>query len=591
MEFGNRFISDDTPLRAVLVGDFGAGKSTSLHSIYRQGTQGHRKGTARLPLVLNLRDHTGQKNAVEAIERHARNIGYPSPAKLVAAFWAGEVSLLLDGFDELAPFTPFSTDSRKIREIRRESVTLVRDFLRRAPRLIPIVISGRSHYFDNEKEMKAALGIDEQYVIYDLNEFTQDQIQDFFQRNGVEGIVPQWLPSRPLLLGYLIQKKILGGKALADSADRGVGWSTLLDEISKREAEVNNNLDASVIKQIMERLATHAGKSVEGLGPISNQTIYRAWSQISGGDPDTAAQQFLLRLPGLQPAEESGEERKFIDADFAAAARAGDVVRLVETPHSFDLSLWENASADLHDTGADVAAALLRKAGIHARRLRVALERIDGQREYASLGVSLVRAALAADISLMKPGLIVSEAIIESWTLDKSSSDVSGVLFRGCLIVNLVVRPGWDARSGPEFEGCEIITVAGRASEADLPNSNFRQCVFQTFTAELVSTASILKLNLPPAVVVLLTIIEKLFFQPGRGRDETAFPRGLDQKLRPLVPELLDILRASRWADVYRSGGKSIWRPNRAMSSNARALLSAPTISSERIVTQAKNLG
>jgi hypothetical protein len=591
IEFANRFNSGESSLRAVLVGDFGAGKSTSLLSIYRHAANNYLSGTARLPLLLNLRDHTGQKNAVEAIERHARNIGYPSPSKLVAAFWAGEVSLLLDGFDELAPFAPFSTNARRIREIRRDSVTLVRDFLSRAPRAMAIIVSGRSHYFDNESEMEGALGIDGRYVIYDLNEFTHEQIEEFFTRNGVRGVTPAWLPSRPLLLGYLIQKKILGSdEVFSDSIDRGVGWSTLLEEISKREAEVNSNLDANVIKQIMERLATLAGKSTEGLGPVSNLTIYRTWNEISGGDPDTAAQQFLLRLPGLQPAEESGEERKFIDSDFAAAARAGDVVRLVETPHSLDLGLWDHAYTELQAVGADVAAAGLKKAGINATRLRLALQRIDGHKEYGSLGVSLVRAAAAASLSIPKPSVVISEAIIEIWTLDKAAPDLSGVVFRGCLIVNLVVGPGWEAGRGPEFEGCEILTVAGRSSEADLPTDNFRECAFQRFTAELVSTASILKLNLAPAVVVLLTIVEKLFFQPGRGRDENAFPRGLDHKLRPLVPELLDILRVCGWAEPYRSSGKSIWIPNRAMSANARALLSAPTTSTENLMKLAKNL-
>ena len=591
VELGNRFNSGENPLHAVLVGDFGAGKSTSLLSIYRQGANNYIRGTARLPLLLNLRDHTGQKNAVEAIERHARNIGYHSPAKLVAAFWAGEVSLLLDGFDELAPFAPFSTNARRIREIRRDSVTLVRDFLSRAPKAMAIIVSGRSHYFDNEKEMKGALGIDDKYVIYDLNEFTHEQIEEFFTRNGVKGATPAWLPSRPLLLGYLIQKKILGsGEVFADSVGRGAGWSTLLDEISKREAEVNSNLDSNVIKQIMERLATLAGKSTEGLGPVSNLTIYKTWSEISGGDPDTAAQQFLLRLPGLQPAEESGEERKFIDPDFAAAARAGDVVRLVETPHSLDLNLWDHASTELQGVGADVAAAALKKAGINANRLRIAVDRIAGHKEYGSLGVSLVRAAMAAELAIPTPSVVISEAIIDIWTLDKGSADLSGVVFRGCLIVNLVVSPGWEAGLGPRFENCEILTVAGRPGESDLPTSNFSACVFQQFTAELVSTASILKLNLPPAVVVLLTIVEKLFFQPGRGRDENAFPRGLDHKLRPLVPELLDLLRVSGWAEPYRSSGKSIWVPNRAMSANARGLLSAPTTSSENVMKLAKSL-
>ncbi|MGH9690003.1 MAG: hypothetical protein ACRD4C_02670 [Candidatus Acidiferrales bacterium] len=63
--------------RYVLLGDYGAGKSTTVREIFIRTTASFRSGASRsFPLVLNLRDHHGQTDPVEAIERHARRVGF-----------------------------------------------------------------------------------------------------------------------------------------------------------------------------------------------------------------------------------------------------------------------------------------------------------------------------------------------------------------------------------------------------------------------------------------------------------------------------------------------------------------------------------
>lgn len=89
--------------RYVITGEYGSGKSMSLRALYCAMRDRYKTDhNFRCPIYLNLRDHTGQYSPVEALERHARNVGYPSSTDLVRAWRAGYVDLLLDGFDEMA---------------------------------------------------------------------------------------------------------------------------------------------------------------------------------------------------------------------------------------------------------------------------------------------------------------------------------------------------------------------------------------------------------------------------------------------------------------------------------------------------------
>ena len=62
--------------RVVLLGDYGAGKSMTLRYVYRKLAASYLRGeSSRFPVYLNLRDHYGQTEPAEILERHARIIG------------------------------------------------------------------------------------------------------------------------------------------------------------------------------------------------------------------------------------------------------------------------------------------------------------------------------------------------------------------------------------------------------------------------------------------------------------------------------------------------------------------------------------
>lgn len=120
--------------RCVLLGEYGSGKSVTLRHIFFKLKDFYQKELSHsVPIYLNLRDHTGQRDPVEALERHARNIAYPgNSGDLVRAWRAGFTTLLLDGFDEMAT-TGWGGSLQKVRAHRYSGMTLVRKFIAESP--------------------------------------------------------------------------------------------------------------------------------------------------------------------------------------------------------------------------------------------------------------------------------------------------------------------------------------------------------------------------------------------------------------------------------------------------------------------------
>ncbi|MGH7930238.1 MAG: hypothetical protein ACREQV_20870, partial [Candidatus Binatia bacterium] len=86
-----------------LLADYGAGKSMTLREVYLSLAERHRKNESiRAPVHLNLRDFWGVRSPSAALVQHAEELGFSQPELLIAAWRAGFVHVLLDGFDELS---------------------------------------------------------------------------------------------------------------------------------------------------------------------------------------------------------------------------------------------------------------------------------------------------------------------------------------------------------------------------------------------------------------------------------------------------------------------------------------------------------
>ena len=578
--------------RVVLLGDYGVGKSATMRELFLLLAQRfceHR--SARFPLLLNLRDHHGQVSPVEAIERHGRNLGFTGSSQLVRAWRAGYVILMLDGFDEVAA-AGWAGKVKKLRDLRRYSMEMIRSFVRETPEGTSIVIAGRAHFFDSNTEMESALALERRFLKYTLLGFSPEQAGEYLRRMGVTGALPDWLPTRPLLLTYLAANGLLADAvAVDDSSGPAQGWDYLLDKVSEREAEIESGLDGSMVRRLVESLATAARHTADGLGPLTPDTIIEEFRAVCGSYPDDRGAVLLQRLPGLGAHQAEDGTRVFIDRDFAEAARGGDVFNYTLYPYKRELQP-ETWQASIEGLGASLAAHKARRANHGASRVLAALEQTAKKPSHDTLSADLLLVLNELGSSYKGPVLYLREVILPELYLEDCDVDLSCVELQDCVVGTLRLSAGCPHEHLPRFLRCHFGFVEGRTGMRDLPCGRFTECSVDEFEGVASTTHGIMELTLPLGFRVLLTILKKLYAQKGAGRKESAFFRGLDQHARELVTPALGLLRRERFASRARVGDDVVWLPTKSGDVRRRALtiLAGPSTTRDPLIDQSRHL-
>ena len=587
--------------RFLLLGDYGAGKSMTLRQVFRLLVPDAVTGkTSRFPVALNLREHYGQIDPVEALMRHASSIGFDRDA-LIRAWRAGYTTLLLDGFDELSTARVVGS-AAQFRSLRYSSAELIRNFIHDTPAESGIIVTGREHYFDNAGERDRALGTTVQFATVSLNEFTDEQIAAFLKQQGVEGRVPSWLPSKPLLLGYLAANGLLT-ELTVQSKDLppADAWDFLLSKICERESR-QAGLDPLELREILERLATRARTSNDGIGPLFPDEIWQTFAEVTGRSPDDRASVQLQRLPGLGAAvdtligvqEADSQSRAFVDDDLADAARAGDVVRFISSPFDFTnranlrLGEWK---CGLRPLGVDVCLFRLKDVRATAKQVASAAVAASNMTGGDRLAMDIVQSMAAGGFGFEHNGqCTITNVDCDMFRIDEDMPDLQLVHFVDCVFDVLVVeRALWEARS-PRFRGCLIDTLEGSSSLQDIGMPVFDAgCRAEKVIDRSKTTAGLLGLPMSAKCAVLLTILKKLYLQSGRGRAESALNRGLNGEQRGCVRGALEIAKSNGVAIKSSGSHGDIWLPNRSQRARVLALLASPMTSSDPMILEAKS--
>ena len=579
--------------RFVLLGDYGAGKSSTMREIFiRLATLYEETETLVFPVLLNLGEHFGQLDPVEALERHARKIGFSHPSHLVRAWRAGYVTLLLDGFDELATYG-WAGRTKSLSDLRYKSMELVRRLVRDTPQGSAVVLSGRTHFFNNDHELRNALGLDGAFVRLSLSEFSEEQVSAYLKKKGWNQALPDWLPTRPLLLGYLASRNLLQQTLeVSAGSSPAVGWNQLFDRICSREAEIEVGIDAGTVRRLIERIATLARNSSDGLGPVTPAQVARSFEDICGYAPDDKGWVLLQRLPGLGVYSSGDDSRSFIDQDYCEVARAGDVYSFIDNPYGdvVDATHWQTALAPL---GCEVLALRCHEAQFTESKLSVAAEKAISTHSYDTLGVDVILGIQQLRFSYSGKPLFIKDALIPELDIFSDSGDLSTILFQGILVGRLDMDASVQAQRMPRFSKCWFSFVDGRSGPQDLPAEVFDEgCIFDEFESGADTTSSILKLGIPLGSRVLLTVLKKLYAQRGVGRRESALFRGLDHHAQRLVPSVLNLLRQRGFATRTRLREEYIWLPSRSsqLVKRAKRILASPNSSDDSLLLEASGL-
>jgi hypothetical protein len=577
--------------RLILLGDYGSGKSMTLREIYLVlGSKWSRETTRQFPVYINLREHWGQSDPVEVLERHARLIGFPEPSQIVRAWRANRIILLLDGFDELA-VEGWAGQGDRLRELRRSATRMIQQFVRESHGTA-LVVAGRSHFFDDREELERALGLGPEALYILLNDFTEYETKLYLKRFGLEADPPDWLPSRPLLLGHLALKGILNLLPATGSQPEAEGWRLLLTLIGRREADLSRGIfDGAELEAVLGRIATLARATPDGLGPIEPDAIFAAFRAVVGRPAGDSGQTLLLRLPGLAASAGTASARSFVDTDLADAARAIDLAGFFANPRDYGCEDLYRTRCSVGPLGGAVAAIIARERALGPGEVSAAMRHAAGRANGGYLVFDGLRALGSMGEAYRGPHVTISDIAMNEFELEEDTPDFSHVTFHECHFGRVSISKSLDPDNSPRFDKCIVEGLLGRVSRADLPHRIFDpSCNIEAFSISDRTTRGLMQLDLPLGVKVLLTTLKKLFLQPGGGRQESALYRGLDQPARNCVEPVLAILQTERLAERRRGDRRRVWVPARSEYQRVFAILNAPSQSKDPSVLAAAKI-
>ncbi|WP_141211255.1 NACHT domain-containing protein [Enemella dayhoffiae] len=565
-------VRDSDP--TILLGDYGSGKSEALRQtfLHLRKTYFKTPDENRFPLHINLRDLHGLRTPREVLSRHAEDIGFTSERQLISAWRAGACDLLLDGFDELVP-VQWVGGARDLKTVRRAALHPVRNLIQESPSSIGILVAGRAQYFSSDEELLETLGLDTADIVH-LRDFDEGRVRSLIG----DVSTPPWLPTRPLLLRFLLAvdrpESLMG-------LDRGDAWATILSQLSRREADLLQTVSPDSVLALLAGIATMARASDGNLGPISLDDMRKKFREVCGYDPEQEALQQLLRLPGLvsvNSSEQGLESRQFADVDLANAAYGQDLAIYMANPfgpHALGRpSSWSNATDGLPG---EVAASRLIELGFQPAHAKQALNHRINQNFTDEPLMEVARCAdsLGCEIdSALAPEfheLLIPRLAVEGGGYMASSN------FRDCMIDELDVLLVESHEKFPSFSGCLINSVVGWSKVPPECESNFINCEIESFSAESDTNDAILNLPLQDVEKVALTILRKVYVQRGSARKVDALSRGLPLPLRASVPEAIDRLTASGYVTAASRRGVGLISPEPRMRKRVHDLLSNPS--------------
>jgi hypothetical protein len=466
--------------RALIVGDYGAGKSHTLRELFRLKQREHfkRSKLTPFPVHINLRDCAGLKTPAEILRRHAGEIGFDDPDGLISAWRAGACFLLLDGFDEVVPARWFGSVT-DLKSVRWEALSPVRRLVQETPRSSGIIVAGRSHYFSGKAEMTEALGF-KNYELYTLPDFNESQLNEFLRQSKIGWEIPDWVPMRPLLLGYLVALDAGSASSIAESVDRATGWSSFLSSICEREAGIFSAVRPDNIRRILSRVATLARSRADVTGPVDMDVLRSAFTDVNGYQPDEEGMQLLLRLPGLaQDTSARTEARVFVDRDLADTAYGFDLAEYVLNPYDelhpmSTVASWANAASDL---GIEVASvSLIEQSGGRSNAVGALSIRNDLD-QYDAVTADLLRLAvsLSEGSETARSSYHISGVYFESLALAESTL-LAATTFQDCVFAHLDISALDETSALPHISDSLIDFLDGASTTPSWLESKISNC-------------------------------------------------------------------------------------------------------------------
>lgn len=533
----------------VLLGEYGSGKSRCIRQMFYLLSSDWGENF-KFPFAINLRDCWGLHTGREIVRRSFEDLGLTDlESSAIRVFNSKSSLLLIDGFDEIGSQS-WSTDEDRLKQLRAQAVVGVKDAIRHLGG--GCLIAGREHYFSSEEEMFSALGLDRRntIVIEANDEFTEEQMELYFDFTNVEIDLPTWLPRRPLICQAIAQLN-------DDERDRMFGiqsddagfWDHFIKVVCERDARINANFDSNTIYRVFLSLARLTRRFQSNVGPISQRDLQESFEEVVGKLPVEEASVMLLRLPSLGRIGLESADRQFVDTFILDGLRAKDIahaaVGSVESRSSLTSDKWINP---------------LEKLGQSILALDID-QRPETYLQLANQGVKSGNRILTGDIvssfcrassTYDLTGLELYKSSISEFDLTNNNIEnlsISETVFSHIILPSSPPRKLTISSSLAE-------KVSGASSFSGLPSWIKLEGVDQFDSVQTV--AQIRKAGLSPAHEVLVSILKKTFLQKGAGRKEEALLRGFGAgSVKSIAEKVVSMLMKE--GILERHKGKEGW--------------------------------
>lgn len=578
-QIGDRLLSGHN---FIIIGEYGSGKSRCVSQVFDYIAR-EWGATFRFPVAVNLRECWGLEDADEIVRRHFTKLGLEDMKhSAVKAYNRKALVFLLDGFDEIG-IQSWSSDAEKIREVRAQALSGVQDAVKNSG--TGTLITGREHYFSSDAEMLASLGLkkDEVTILHVKEEFSADELFEYFKAANINVTLPEWLPRRPLICQTIAGLPEEERNSMFASQGNAVDfWNHFMRVVCERDARINKSFNADTIYEVFVELA-HLTRTKPGdVGPISPRELQEAFESVRGALPVENASVMLQRLPSLGRIDQDSADRRFIDTYILDGLRAVGINKVVESEEAvkrrFIDAKWSNP---LQAIGQDILAreVALKTGGF------VNLAKRASSSSNKTLASDIVAASARTAVPVDFNGLHITDAAISELMLD--GAKISNVTLDSCTIDEIVLPADFVTRF--VVQNSLITKVSGVSAQVGLPNWFLGNSVEHYDSIRTMSR--IRDAGLAPAHEVLVVILKKTFFQPGTGRKEEALLRGFEAgKHSKVAKKVIATLVAHDLLGTFKGKEGTVYTPNRAMTSRAKRMLDELKASEDDIWVQLASL-
>lgn len=576
--------------KLVVTGDYGTGKSRLVREVFERLKVITREAGA-YALAINLREHWGSATFLEIISGHLQGIGLSTSIdNAVRLLQSGRLILLLDGFDEIGAQSHDTRVEDRI-SLRKQALRGVRNLMQQTR--AGVLITGRSHYFDEDLEIIEALGLDPASTLVKLIDvppnFTQEQAKLYLNDIGLNITPPEWLPRKPLVfqIAAELQKEDLE-KVLKAVSGPFEFWGLFLGSVTRRESKgVQDTIPPSTIRAILIELGGISRSSTTPLGRFSPTDINEAYRLVNGSLPDAVGQQLLARMCTLGRIEPQSPDRQFLDNNIAEIVRAEHLVTRISTLNEAATKIqWKQP---LTPVGVFHAASAIDSYDMEQRCFSL-LSKYATSANRVLLGEVISILSIISEDTLDFKALTLRHGHVPILFVDKNKIKNLEIVSTEIAMLVLDVKTA-SLTDHFTIRDSLIVLISGITNSSALPHWITGTGVLG-YEEDVKNSAGIKASNLPDGQKLLLSIIHKIFFQPGSGREEGALLKGgygkkYDQKM---VDDILRKMLSEGLLEKFKGDDGFVYKPIRRHTERMSRIKSELSLSEDLLWTWAAGL-